>query len=401
MIINTNKQIPMIQLWIFLSIFNVFLTGTSCNLETHSGDIVLGAARYEKYLPLLKDKNVGMLVNHTSMVGEQHLLDFVLAKGVKVTMIFTPEHGFRGTADAGEKVSSSIDPKTGIPISSLYGKTRKPTDEMMAGLDAVIFDIQDVGVRFYTYISSMHYMMEKCAELDIAMIVFDRPNPNGYYVDGPIRDEEFKSFVGMHPIPVVHGLTVGELAKMINGERWLSGGKPCNLTVVAMSNYDHNRRYSLPVKPSPNLPNDRSINLYPSICLFEGTKMSLGRGTYFPFQVLGYPDPAFGEFTFTPESIDGMSKEPKLKDQKCYGIDLRQGEEMTSFSLEYLIKYYNLATKKDEFFIDFFDKLAGSDQLRQQISSGLSEADIRKSWEKDLKAYRKMRSKYLLYPDFE
>ena len=377
----------------FLSFF--FIAG--CGANADEKDLILGAARTDMYLQEINGKKVGLLINHTSMVGEVHLIDFLLQKGISIEKIFAPEHGFRGKADAGEKIDNEIDPKTGIPVVSIYGKNRKPTSEMLAGLDMVIFDIQDVGTRFYTYISSMHYMMEACAENEVKMIVFDRPNPNGHYIDGPIREAEFKSFVGMHPIPVVHGLTVGELAGMINGERWLEGGLKCDLQVIAMDNYNHSDEYPLPVKPSPNLPNDHSIYLYPSLCFFEGTKMSIGRGTHFPFQVIGYPDEKFGKFSFTPESIDGMAKHPRLEGQECFGVDLRHANRPDKLDLNYVIEFYKLWEDEESFFTNYFNTLAGTDELRKQIEEGVSEDEIRKSWLSDLEKYKSMRRRYLLY----
>ena len=377
----------------FLSFF--FMTCYPANNGIEK--LVLGAERTDAYLSEIEGKNVGLLINHTSMIGDTHLVDFLMQKDIYIKNIFAPEHGFRGKADAGEKVDDNIDFKTGIPIISLYGKNRKASSEMLTGLDVVIFDIQDVGARFYTYISSMHYMMEACAESGIKMLVFDRPNPNGHYVDGPILQPEFKSFVGMHPIPVVHGLTVGELAKMINGEGWLEDGLKCDLKVVPMENYGHSDSYSLPVKPSPNLPNDQSIHLYPSVCFFEGTKMSVGRGTHFPFQVVGYPDQKFGMFSFTPESIDGMAKHPKLENQQCYGVDFRNVEIPDRLDLSYVINFYKKWDGEDPFFTKYFNTLAGTDQLRKQIESGMSEETIRTTWQSGLEKYKKLREKYLLY----
>ncbi|MCL4165592.1 UNVERIFIED_CONTAM: hypothetical protein GTU68_050877, partial [Idotea baltica] len=317
---------------------------------------------------------------------------------VSVKKIFAPEHGFRGKADAGELVKDNLDPDTGIPVISLYGKNKKPTAEMLSGLDVVIFDIQDVGTRFYTYISSMHYMMEACAKYKVKMIVFDRPNPNDY-IDGPILDMKFQSFVGMHPIPVVHGLTVGELAKMINGEGWLEGGIKCDLEVIAMKNYTHGDRYDLPIKPSPNLPNMQSIKLYPSLCFFEGTKMSIGRGTLFPFQVIGYSEAQFGSFTFTPESIDGMAKYPKLEGKLCYGVDLRKADVPDKLDLSFVVSFYNKWNNEEAFFIKFFNTLAGTDVLKKQIESGMTEEEIRQSWQQGLDDYKSLRKSYLLYKE--
>ncbi len=382
--------------------FLIFLFSSACCGSTDGVEnIEVGADRMEEYLGMLEGKNVAMLVNHTSMVKEGHLVDVLLKKGISIVKIFSPEHGFRGNADAGEKVSDYKDPETGLPVISLYGKNRKPTPAMLDGVDVVVFDIQDVGARFYTYISTMHYMMEACAENGVKMIVLDRPNPNGYYVDGPVLEPEYRSFVGMEPVPVVHGMTVGELAGMINDRGWLKDREHCDLIVIPVKNYTHSMHWPLKVKPSPNLPNDRAVNLYPSLCLFEGTQMSVGRGTHFPFQVVGYPDPLFGSFSFTPESIPGMAKNPKHKDKTCYGIDLRQGPPLQKLELKYLIDFYHKWNRKEDFFNGFFDKLAGNGTLKQQIRDGLTEEQIRASWEEKLDAFKKVRKQYLLYKDFE
>jgi len=360
--------------------------------------ITVGAVRLSQYLPLLQNKKVALVVNQTSVVNQTHLVDTLLTYNIKIQKIFAPEHGFRGTADAGEKINSTKDIKTGLPLLSLYGKDKKPSAEQLADVEVVIFDIQDVGARFYTYISTMHYVMEACAENNKAFIVLDRPNPNGHYVDGMVLQPDCQSFVGMHPIPVVHGLTVGELAKMINGEKWLANGKQCNLTVITCENYTHNTPYCLPIKPSPNLPNDRSIALYPSLCFFEGTVVSVGRGTDFPFQVIGYPDYPKKDFSFTPVSKEGAKNPPHLN-QLCYGTDYRQTNVGTSnFSLAPLIHYYQTAPNKTAFFNDFFTKLAGTKQLRQQIEAGKTEEEIRATWHQDLEKYKQLRAKYLLYP---
>ncbi len=388
----------MIRFYLFLSILSFSLI-TGCKADSDGEDLIIGAVKTDQYLPSLKDKSVGLLINHTSMVGDVHLVDFLISNGISIEKIFAPEHGFRGKADAGEKIDDNIDAKTGISIVSIYGKNRKPTPEMMDGLDVVVFDIQDVGTRFYTYISSMHYMMEACAENNIMMMVLDRPNPNGHYIDGPILNPEFKSFVGMHPIPIVHGLTVGELANMINGESWLKDGLECDLKIVPMENYNHSDTYRLPIKPSPNLPNDHSIYLYPSLCFFEGTNISIGRGTEFPFQVIGYPNKKYGNFSFTPKSIDGMAKHPKLEGETCYGVDLRNAERPDRLDLSYLISFYNLWEEEESFFIKYFNTLAGTDKLRKQIESGMSAEAIRATWQKGLDTYKKLRSKYLLYED--
>ena len=367
--------------------------------DTEESSIILGAERIDQYIPLIKNRNVALLVNQTSLVNSTHLVDTLLKHNVSIKKIFSPEHGFRGQSDAGETVRDSRDIKTGLPIISLYGDHKKPTHEDLEDIDIVIFDIQDVGTRFYTYISSMHYMMEACAENSKQMIVLDRPNPNGMYIDGPVLEKEYKSFVGMHPIPILHGMTVGELALMINGEGWLENELKCDVEVIPMVNYDHTMQYSLPVKPSPNLPNDKSIELYPSLCLFEGTSMSIGRGTHFPFQVIGYPDPAMGGFTFTPESIEGMAKNPKYEGKVCYGVDLRDKSAIGGISLKYLIDYYEKFQNKEDFFNNYFNTLAGNSELQKQVKAGLDEESIRLTWLDGLNQFKKQRDKYLLYPD--
>lgn len=363
--------------------------------------ILPGADRPDIYLPLLEGKRVALAVNQTSVLTHRdnlHLVDFLLQSGIDVKKVFVPEHGFRGDADAGEHVANQIDAKTGLPLVSLYGASKKPSKEAFSDVDIIIFDIQDVGIRFYTFISTLHYLMEACAEQNKPLMILDRPNPNGDYVDGPILKEGYTSFVGMHPIPVVHGLTVGELAQMINGEGWLENRVKAPIEIIPIDNWTHDTAYSLPIKPSPNLPNDVSIRLYPSLCYFEGTDVSLGRGTHFPFQVYGYPDPKFGDFTFTPVSIEGMSKNPPQQDKKCYGKDLRNEPLDHRFTLSYLLEAYQLSGKKEKFFNNFFDKLAGSDQLRKDMLAGKTEAEIRAGWQPDLNAYKTLRENYLLYP---
>ena len=371
--------------------------------------ILAGAERLELYLGKLQGKRVGMVINQTSLIGEPYkeilLVDSLLKLNVSVKKIFTPEHGFRGTADAGEKVKSSVDEKTGLPIVSLYGSNKKPSTESLQDIDVVLFDIQDVGARFYTYISTLHYVMEACAETGKELIVLDRPNPNGFYIDGPVLDTLYRSFVGMHPVPVVHGMTIGEYAGMLNGEKWLKNGEQCNLTVIPCEHYDHNMLYKLRVKPSPNLPNMTSVYLYPSLCFFEGTPVSVGRGTDKPFQVIGHPDYINGTFSFTPQSMEG-AKEPPLKDIKCKGIDLSKYTKDYFFArkalnLEWLIEFYNKFPNKEEFFTPFFTKLAGTKQLQQQIENGKSETEIRESWRPKLEQFKMIRKKYLLYNDFE
>jgi uncharacterized protein YbbC (DUF1343 family) len=372
----------------------------NCSAQTDQAALRLGAEKVEDWLPMLEGRKVGLLVNHTSMVNGVHLLDTMLALGVDVQRIFVPEHGFRGAEDAGELIKDGVDVRSGLPIISLYGASKKPGKSQLKDLDVVVFDIQDVGVRFYTYISSMHYMMEACAESNLPLLVLDRPNPNGDYVDGPVLKEGFTSFVGMHPIPVVHGLTVGELALMINGEAWLKNGVKCLLTVVPMDHYRHDMVYKLPVQPSPNLPNHLSIRLYPSLCFFEGTEVSVGRGTDYPFQVAGYTDPAFGDFSFTPESRPGAS-DPLQKGQLCYGLDLRhESADAHRFTLRYLLDFYKRSGRSPDFISRrrFFNLLAGTDRLAQQIEEGWSEATIRADWQVDLEVYKVMRERYLLYP---
>ncbi|SDX33980.1 exo-beta-N-acetylmuramidase NamZ family protein [Hymenobacter psychrophilus] len=358
----------------------------------------VAAAQFNKYLPLLKGKRVGLVVNQTARVGQAFLVDTLLSKGVNVKVIFGPEHGFRGEAADGATIKDGKDARSGLPALSLYGATKKPTPEMLRDIDVLVFDIQDVGARFYTFISTMHYVMEAAAEQGKEVIILDRPNPNGWYVDGPVLEPKYKTFVGMHPIPIVHGLTVGELAQMINGEKWLAGGKRCRLTVVPVAGYTHATRYELPVRPSPNLPTAHSVDLYPSLCLFEGTDVSVGRGTDRPFEVIGAPtQPASRPFSFVPTPNPGSTAPPQ-NGKRCYGQDL-EGIGEVGFTLSYLIDYYNQSTAKDKFFTAGFERLMGTAETRQQIIADKSEAEIRASWEPKLGAYKLMRQKYLLYPE--
>lgn len=408
-------------------------TTTVKNTSATSKNIIPAAERLDLYLPLLKGKNVAVFANHTATVGNAHLVDVLQKNGVKIKVIFGPEHGFRGNADAGEKVESTVDKATGIPVVSLYGKKRKPSKEDLQGVDVMVFDIQDVGVRFYTYISSLEDYMEAAIEANLPLVVLDRPNPNGHYVDGPVLEPKYKSFVGMQPVPVVYGMTIGEYAQMILQEGWLSkeameaytqnvlaatyppGASYFGLQVIPCANYTHKSMYVLPVKPSPNLPEIQSIYWYPSTCFFEGTVLSEGRGTDKPFQIFGHPSLPKNLYQFTPTSREG-AKEPKLKNQVCYGWNLSGTHEEVlkqvdnRIQLKYLLDAYKLFPDKEAFFIKpksgnmdeaFFNKLAGNGTLMQQVKAGKTEAEIRASWQPKLNEFKKIRKKYLLYADFE
>ena len=360
-----------------------------------------GANQIELYKSIIEGKSVAVVANQTSMLESTHLVDTLLSLGINIKVIFAPEHGFRNMADAGESIENGKDPETGISLISLYGSHLKPTAEDLNGIDIVIFDIQDVGTRFYTYISTLHYVMESCAENHVKCIVLDRPNPNGFYFDGNIMDTAYKSFVGMDPVPVVHGMTVGEYARMINGEGWLKNGVKCDLTVIKCKNYSHKTLYELPVKPSPNLPNQTSVYLYPSLCFFEGTVISLGRGTSFPFQVFGNPELPDKGFSFTPESVPG-AKNPPLLGIKCYGTDLRDAFKnklvpKPELNLDWIIAAYRDFPRKDNFFTAYFDVLAGGPILREQIQKGMTSEQIRATWKEGLAKFSKIREKYLLY----
>ncbi len=380
------------------------------NMDENQSNIKTGAEQTEKYLPILKGKQIAIVANQTSVIGKTLLVDSLKSLGVNIVKIFGPEHGFRGTASAGAVVGDSIDAKTGIPEISLYGKKSKPSKTDLANVDLVIFDIQDVGARFYTYINLLAKVMEACAENNRELLILDRPNPNGYLVDGPILNMELKSGIGQFPIPIAHGMTIGELAGMYNGEKWLSNGVQCNFTVITVANYTHNMAYTLPVAPSPNLNTQQSVLLYPSVCLFEGTIISQGRGTQFPFTVLGNPDlKGKYSFSFTPVSMKGMAETPLHQDKACYGIDLRNYNrnllrETGKINLKWLIELYKAYPDKEKFFdskqskqIGNFDKLAGTSALREQIIAGTTEAEIRESWEPALSEYKQLRLKYLLY----
>lgn len=367
--------------------------------------IKTGAEQTSEYLPLLKGKKVGIVGNQTSIIPSMnpkaeavHLVDSLLSLGVNVQKVFAPEHGFRGTADAGEAIKDGKDPKTGLPIISLYGDNKKPSAEQLVGLDVLIFDIQDVGARFYTYISTLHYVMEAAAENDILVLIFDRPNPNGHYIDGPILEPQHQSFVGMHPIPVVHGMTIGEYAQMINGEKWLKNGIQADIEVVEMVNYDHKMEYKLPVKPSPNLPNAQAINLYPSLCFFEGTNVNAGRGTSKQFQVFGSPflPKEKYAYSYVPESNEG-AKYPKHLSKTCHGKDLSQEPKLDHINLNWLINAYHNTSQKGDFFNGFFTNLAGTKELQRQIESGMTSEEIRQTWQAGLDDFNLVREKYLLY----
>ncbi|MEM7107797.1 MAG: DUF1343 domain-containing protein [Bacteroidota bacterium] len=385
----------------FIFSLSIFCLGSCLHSQpSDTSALLVGAQQFELYLPFLENKRVAIVANHSSLVDTTHLVDTLLAKKINILKVMAPEHGFRGNKSDGAEISDGKDAKTGLPIVSIYGRTKKPTKEMLEDIDVVVFDIQDVGVRFFTFISTMHYVMEACAENNVQFIVLDRPNPNGMIVDGPILNSEFQSFVGIHPIPTLHGLTVGELAKMINGEGWLENNLKCDLNVVRVKNYNHSLTYELPVKPSPNLPNQKSVVLYPSLALFEGTQVSVGRGTQAPF--LQYGHPSFtSEYSFTPVSIPGMSKYPPLEGETCFGKYLGDADIQPGFDLGYLLSAYSEFRDKDNFFKPYFNKLIGNDQTIQQVKDGFSEAQIKATWEAGLKDYKTMRKKYLLYADFE
>jgi len=392
------------MIYLAKSLYKSFFLMILCSSVLFAGKVIPAGQQPDLYLPLLKGKRIALVVNHSSLVGKEHLVDTLLKQGIKVQKIFAPEHGFRGKADAGAHIKNSRDTQTGLQIISLYGKHKKPTKTDLKGIDLILFDIQDVGVRFYTYLSTLHYIMEAGAEQHIPVIVLDRPNPNGHYMDGPLLEKKYRSFVGLHPVPVVYGMTIGEYAKMINGEGWLKSAKKADLTVVPVAHYTHRSFYSLPVKPSPNLPNAMAVMLYPSLAFFEGTVISAGRGTAKPFQLYGAPEYKVKKFFFVPRSRPG-AKYPKFKGKRCYGVDLSKTDfkkqyEKRQLDLSYLKDAYAKYPNKKKFFLKnrFIDKLAGSDKLRKQIESGVSEKEIRKSWEKDLEGFRKIRKKYLLYP---
>lgn len=398
-----NKCTKQTGLFFVILSLSVHLFAQSQGVILKKQQVTCGAERTKDYFSDLLGKNVGLIGNKSSQLGSVHLLDTLLSSGIKVVSVFCPEHGFRGEGEAGEQIDNYNDPLTGIPVKSLYGSNKKPVAEDLKGIDILVFDIQDVGARFYTYISTLHYVMEAAAENGIPVLLLDRPNPNGFYVDGPVRKPGFESFVGMHPVPVVHGLTIGEYGNMINGEKWLANGIQCDFEVVSCLNYDHSTEYTLPIIPSPNLPNQTSIYLYPSLCFFEGTIVSIGRGTEFPFQVYGHPE-YNGAFSFTPEPISGASLNPKWKNTMCSGVDLRENGILSIFTnpvlqIEWLIDIYNNLGRPDDFFTSYFDTLAGSADLRERIIEGQTSEEIRQSWLEELSDFMLVRKKYLLYGD--
>lgn len=365
-------------------------------------EIGIGAAQTEDYFPLIEGKNLGMVVNHTSVLDSLHLVDFLLAGGMQIKAIYAPEHGYKGTVERGKDIAHSVDPDTGVPVLSIYGSRKKPSKKDLQGIDVMLFDMQDVGTRFFTYISTLHYVMEACAENNIPVIILDRPNPTGHYVDGPVLDTAFSSFIGMHPIPMTHGMTIGEYGQMINGERWLLNGVQCDLTVIKAANYTHDSRYQLPVGPSPNLPDMKSVYLYPTACLFEGTEVSEGRGTWKPFQQFGTPFYTPRVNPFVPEPIPGLSQEPKYDGEICYGYNfsdtpIEELQQIDRINLKYLLEFYSKSPDKEKFFGPSMDLLAGSDVLRKQIIADKTEAEIRESWQEGLGKFKEVRKKYLLY----
>jgi len=397
------KKLGWLLLFCWISLWG--MAQTEIPESSFQPDVNVGASRIELYFNSLKDKHVAIVGNQTSVIGQTNLVDTLVKLGLTIDKIFCPEHGFRGEAEAGADVASSIDKKTGISVVSLYGNNKKPTPEQLKGIELVVFDLQDVGVRFYTYISTLHYVMEACAENNIPLIVLDRPNPN-CFIDGPVLKPDCKSFVGMHPVPIAYGMTIGEYAHMINGEHWLENGVECDLTVIPLANYTHATKYCLPVAPSPNLSTMQAIYLYPSLCLFEGTSFSIGRGTNTPFEVVGHPDNPLGDYCFTPVVIPGKSENPPCLGKECRGFLL------TDFSDEFLkkdnlinifwiIDLYKKFPEQNCFFTSFFDRLAGDKSLRQMIVAGVPEEDIRARWQTDIELFKLIRKNYLLYPDFE
>lgn len=389
------------------TVYFILLACISCTAQEpqtkNFSNLGVAANQTQAYLDLLQNKKVGVVGNQTSVIFTSesdyvHLVDSLLNRHINITKAFAPEHGFRGTADAGELIKDGIDSKTGIPVISLYGSQKKPDPEHLKDIDIMVFDIQDVGARFYTYISTLHYIMEACAEQDIPLLILDRPNPNGHYIDGPVLEDEFKSFVGMHPVPVVHGLSIAEYAQMINGEHWLKNEIQCELQIVDMEAYSPSMAYDLPIKPSPNLPNAKSINLYPSLCFFEGTSVNAGRGTSMQFQIFGSPflDPLVFDFEYTPRSMDG-AKYPKHENKLCFGRSLQNHSDLDYLNLEWLLQAYHHTQDQASFFNDFFNKLAGNSSLQEQIQQGKTAREIRAGWQTDLDTYKAKIQPYLMY----
>jgi uncharacterized protein YbbC (DUF1343 family) len=379
-----------------------FVAVVSCAEIPREAKVEVGATQTADYFPLIEGKALGLVVNHTSVLDTTHLVDFLLAKGMNIKGIYAPEHGFKGTVERGKDVAHSVDPETEIAIFSIYGSNKKPSPEVLQGIEVMLFDMQDVGVRFFTYISTLHYVMEACAENNIPVIILDRPNPIGYIIDGPVLDTAYSSFIGMHPVPIAHGMTIGEYGQMINGEKWLKNGVQCDLTVVKVANYTHEVRYQMPVGPSPNLPDMRSVYLYPSTCLFEGTEVSEGRGTLKPFQQFGTPYYTPQTHSFVPEPIPGLSADPKYKGQTCYGYDLTEVpldslKQITGLNLSYILDFYAKSPDQTKFFDKFIELLSGGPTLRDQIIAGKTEEEIKASWQPELRAFRQKREKYLLY----
>jgi uncharacterized protein YbbC (DUF1343 family) len=401
------KLIPLVLLAFFLH-----FCGSPRQVQAvKENRLLTGAEQTEKYIPLLKGKRVAIMANPTTVIGSTHLVDSLQRRGVNIVKVFGPEHGFRGNASAGVHVADETDPVTGIPVISLYGSKNKPSKQDLADVDILLYDLQDVGCRFYTNINALARLMDACYENGKEMLILDRPNPNGYFVDGPVLDMKFKSGIGMFPIPIAHGLTVGEFALMVNGEGWLTNKVKCTVTIIPVANYNHDMPYTLPVKPSPNLNTQQSILLYPSTCLFEGTYLNHGRGTYFPFTVLGSPSlKGKFDFSFTPTGIKGMSETPLFMNQLCYGLDLRNYDvselrKTKQINLQWMIELYNASPNKEQFFdnklskeMGVIEKLTGHASFRQQIINGVPEKEIRASWEPGLSEYKIMRKKYLLYP---
>ncbi len=390
-----RRELPLVRVFLTICLFLPAML---------HAQLRIGAEQTAIYYPLLKGKRIGVVANQASVVGtrKSNIVDILVKQGFQVVRIFSPEHGFRLAGEAGQKIENSIDSATGIRVVSLYGVEKKPSSSDLGSIDVILFDLQDVGVRFYTYISTLSYLMEACAVHKVPLILLDRPNPNGFYIDGPVLEKQFASFVGLHPVPVVYGMTIGEYARMVNGEGWLENRTQCNLRVIPLENYSHDDRCELPAKPSPNLPNLEAILLYPSLCFFEGTRISVGRGTSFPFQVYGDPESGGGAFSFTPESIPGVSLHPPHEGKTCRGEDLRtyylqNPLETGRINLKWLINAYRDCKNKPAFFTDYFNKLAGNASLENQIIEGKTETEIRESWKSGITRFRKIREKYLLY----